>query len=67
MDDPDNNEKQLTIDIEEKSNSSDIVRDEMWLMCSVVKWCAFAVLTGVMVGLVCGGFLLALRYSMAYA
>ena len=53
----------VRIDIE-KPDSGNIVRDEIWLMCTVVKWCFISIVTGVAVGLVAGGFLLALRYSM---
>lgn len=67
MNSPENDEKQITIDIEEKSGHTDIVRDEIWLMCTVVKWCAIAVITGFAVGIVAGAFLRVLRASIAYA
>ena len=56
----------IRIDIE-KPDSGNIVRDEVWLMCTVVKWCFISIVTGIAVGLVAGGFLLALRRSMDFA
>ena len=56
----------IRIDIE-KPDSGNIVRDEVWLMCTVVKWCFIAIVTGVAVGLVAGGFLLALRCAMGFS
>lgn len=57
----DNNDVRIDI---EKTDAGNIVRDEAWLMCSVVKWAFIAALTGAAVGLVAGGFLLALRWTM---
>ncbi|MEG1912224.1 MAG: chloride channel protein [Cloacibacillus sp.] len=51
----------------DQQDGENIVRDEVWLMCTVVKWLFFAVMTGGAVGLACGGFLLALKYSMKAA
>lgn len=56
----------IRIDIE-KPDSGNIVRDEVWLMCTVVKWCFIAIVTGIAVGLVAGGFLLALRCAMGFS
>lgn len=53
----------VRIDVE-KPDGADIVRDEVWLICAVVKWVVLAIVTGFAVGLVSGGFLLALRWSM---
>lgn len=47
-----------------KPDGADIVRDEVWLICAVAKWVVLAIVTGLAVGLVAGGFLLALRWSM---
>ncbi len=67
MNSSDDKEKQVTIDIEEKNGRPDIVRDEVWLMCTVLKWCVIAVITGFAVGLAAGLFLLALRTAISYA
>ncbi len=48
----------------DRADDKNIVRDEIWLMCTVIKWVLIAVLTGASVGLVCGVFLLVLKYSM---
>lgn len=53
----------VRIDVE-KPDGADIVRDEVWLICAVAKWVVLAIVTGLAVGLVAGGFLLALRWSM---
>ena len=53
----------VRIDVE-KPDGADIVRDEVWLICAVAKWVVLAIVTGFAVGLVAGGFLLALRWSM---
>lgn len=53
----------VRIDVE-KPDGADIVRDEVWLICAVAKWVVIAIITGLAVGLVAGGFLLALRWSM---
>lgn len=56
----------VRIDVE-KPDGADIVRDEVWLICTVVKWVFIAIVTGFAIGLVAGGFLLALRWSMGKA
>lgn len=48
----------------EKGDGAGMVRDEVWLMCTVAKWVFFAVLAGISVGFVAGAFLLALRFAM---
>ena len=53
----------VRIDVEQP-DGADIVRDEVWLICAVAKWVVLAIVTGLAVGLVAGGFLLALRWSM---
>lgn len=53
----------VRIDVE-KPDGEGIVRDEVWLVCAVAKWVVLAIVTGGAVGLVAGGFLLALRWSM---
>ena len=50
----------VRIDVE-KPDGADIVRDEVWLICAVAKWVVLAIVTGLAVGLVAGGFLLALE------
>ncbi|MDO5116781.1 MAG: chloride channel protein [Synergistaceae bacterium] len=49
------------------TEGGDIVRDEVWLICTVIKWVLIAVVTGISVGLVAGGFLLALHWATAMA
>ncbi|MCF0247212.1 MAG: chloride channel protein, partial [Synergistes sp.] len=58
--------EQRTLDIK-KPEVAEIVRDEVWLICTVAKWVFFSILSGVTVGLVAGGFLVALRIAMKYA
>lgn len=48
----------------EQPTGENLVRDEAWLMCSVVKWVVIAIVTGVAVGVASGAFLLALKYSI---
>ncbi|OUO92979.1 chloride channel protein [Cloacibacillus sp. An23] len=57
------NGEAVRIDVEQP-DGADIVRDEVWLICAVAKWVIIAIVTGLAVGLVAGGFLLALRWSM---
>ena len=41
-----------------------IVRDELWLVSSIVKWSVFSVMAGLLVGTVAAGFLNLLSYSV---
>ena len=65
---PNTNEPDRSIRINiDQPDGDNIVRDEVWLMCTVVKWVLIALITGVAVGLVCGAFLYALNVSMKAA
>ena len=44
--------------------NNQIFRDELWLVCSLLKWCFFSIIAGVIVGTAAGWFLLSLDWSI---
>ncbi|MDD4160786.1 MAG: chloride channel protein [Synergistaceae bacterium] len=43
-----------------------IVRDELWLLSSILKWSFFSIMAGVVVGAVAAGFLIALDWTIEF-
>ncbi|MDO4988064.1 MAG: chloride channel protein [Synergistes sp.] len=67
MDSLKNNSSDENTEILDLENTGEIVKDEAWLMCTVIKWCAISIMTGISVGLVAGGFLTALKRAIDFA
>lgn len=43
-----------------------IIRDQIWLLCSLLKWCFFSIMAGVVVGSVAAGFLISLDWAVEF-
>ena len=43
-----------------------MVRDELWLLSSLLKWSFFSIMAGVVVGTVAAGFLISLDWAVEY-
>ncbi len=43
-----------------------MVRDELWLLSSLLKWSFFSIMAGVVVGPVAAGFLISLDWAVEY-
>ncbi|MDD3673831.1 MAG: hypothetical protein PHG70_09970, partial [Synergistaceae bacterium] len=43
-----------------------MVRDELWLLSSLLKWSFFSIMAGVIVGAVTAGFLISLDWAIEY-
>ena len=44
--------------------ANEMVKDELWLVSSIVKWCVISVFTGLVVGTAAAGFLHTLEYGI---